>query len=129
MEIKDPLRRWDEITSAVDKRLEHERAILHLGRASPPKAHFAGELRPFQEEGLDYLSRMDGRCLLADEMGLGKTVQALAFLAKHWQTAFPCVVVSPLVTLVNWKRECEKFLRGAAPRDSSQSSLDPLMAH
>ena len=121
--IKDPLNRWKEMTTAVDSRLEHEETILRLGRAEPPRAHFEGELRPFQQEGLDYMTRMEGRCLLADEMGLGKTVQALAFLAAHWQTAFPCVVVSPLVTLVNWKREIDKFLCGAAPRRSEQTAL------
>lgn len=45
---------------------------------------FAGSLKPFQQEGLDWLINLyeNGvNGVLEDEHGLGKTVQALAFLA------------------------------------------------
>jgi len=42
---------------------------------------FHGSLRPFQEEGVEFLVR-HGSAVLADEMGLGKTVQAIA--AADW---------------------------------------------
>lgn len=71
---------------------------------------FRGKLLNFQKEGLDFLIKSSGNALLADEMGLGKTVQTLAYLATEKQ-AFPVLVVSPLVTLNNWQREIEKFLK------------------
>ena len=64
----------------------------------------------FQKEGLDFLLKSSGNALLADEMGLGKTVQTLAYAATEKQT-FPILVVAPLVTLNNWEKEIEKFLK------------------
>lgn len=75
-----------------------------------PGSQFRGKLLNFQKEGLDFLIKSSGNALLADEMGLGKTVQTLAYLAteKH---VFPVLVVAPLVTLKNWQREIDKFLK------------------
>lgn len=50
-------------------------------------------------------------CILADEMGLGKTVQSVVFLehvARH-NIRGPFLVVVPLSTLANWKRELETW--------------------
>ena len=71
---------------------------------------FRGKLLNFQKEGLDFLLKSSGNALLADEMGLGKTVQTLSYAATEKQT-FPILVVAPLVTLNNWEREIEKFLK------------------
>ena len=43
-------------------------------------------------------------------MGLGKTVQTLAYLATE-KSAYPALVIPPLVTLNNWQREIGKFLK------------------
>ena len=75
-----------------------------------PGEQFRGKLLNFQKEGLDFLLKSSGNALLADEMGLGKTVQTLAYLASEKQ-AFPALVVAPLVTLNNWQREIEKFMK------------------
>ena len=75
-----------------------------------PSKQFRGELLDFQREGLDFLMKSSGNALLADEMGLGKTVQTLAYLSKE-KNAFPALVIAPLVTLTNWQREIEKFLK------------------
>ena len=80
-----------------------------LARANPG-SQFRGKLLNFQKEGLDFLIKSSGNALLADEMGLGKTVQTLAYLATEKQ-AFPVLVVAPLVTLKNWQREIDKFLK------------------
>ena len=64
----------------------------------------------FQREGLDFLIKSSGNALLADEMGLGKTVQTLAYISKE-KNSFPALIVAPLVTLTNWQREIEKFLK------------------
>ena len=78
-------------------------------REAEPGPQFLGELLGFQKKGLDFLIKSSGNALLADEMGLGKTVQTLAYLATE-EKPFPALIVSPLVTLGNWRREIEKFL-------------------
>jgi SNF2 family DNA or RNA helicase len=83
--------------------------IEKLRKASPGQ-QFRGNLLDFQREGLDFLLKSYGNALLADEMGLGKTVQTLAYLATEKQT-FPVLIVAPLVTLNNWQREIQKFLK------------------
>ena len=75
-----------------------------------PSKQFRGKLLDFQREGLDFLLKSSGNALLADEMGLGKTVQTLAYLSKE-KNAFPALIIAPLVTLTNWQKEIEKFLK------------------
>ena len=92
---------------------KHPKIILpkteKLERVNPGE-QFRGKLLNFQKEGLDFLLKSSGNALLADEMGLGKTVQTLAYLASEKQ-AFPALVIAPLVTLNNWQREIEKFMK------------------
>lgn len=92
---------------------KHPKIILpkieKLKRVNPGE-QFRGKLLNFQKEGLDFLLKSSGNALLADEMGLGKTVQTLAYLASEKQ-AFPALVIAPLVTLKNWQREIEKFMK------------------
>ncbi|HWP78143.1 MAG: DEAD/DEAH box helicase [Thermoproteota archaeon] len=83
--------------------------IERLNLANPGK-QFKGTLFNFQREGLDFLIKSSGNALLADEMGLGKTIQSLAYLSTE-KDAFPVLIVAPLVTLQNWQREIEKFLK------------------
>jgi superfamily II DNA or RNA helicase len=67
---------------------------------------FVGELRPYQQRGLDWLAfcRDAGLgCVLADDMGLGKTIQALAVIRGK------TLVVSPTSVLFNWLAETTKF--------------------
>jgi superfamily II DNA or RNA helicase len=79
---------------------------------SPPSSSFKGALLPYQQKGVDWLSHLH-RCgfsgLLADEMGLGKTVQVLAFFSRL-RTNLPILIVAPTSLLLNWSRECAKFL-------------------
>lgn len=79
-------------------------------RLANPGKQFKGNLFNFQREGLDFLIKSSGNALLADEMGLGKTIQSLAYLSTE-KNAFPALIVAPLVTLQNWQREIEKFLK------------------
>jgi non-specific serine/threonine protein kinase len=97
---------------------------------------FAGELRPYQERGLGWLSFLGdlglGACL-ADDMGLGKTAQLLALLvdertrgadapareaattkAKTKRRAAtpelaPTLVLCPMSLVGNWQRETARF--------------------
>jgi superfamily II DNA or RNA helicase len=71
-------------------------------------AQLDGELRPYQQRGVDWLAfcRDAGLgCVLADDMGLGKTVQALAVLRAGTRT----LVVSPTSVAFNWLAETKRF--------------------
>lgn len=109
LEIRESDRpRWEEaLEDAREAAVEKERARLLPGSVTPPEGTFAGELMPFQREGLAFLLR-SRRALLADEMGLGKTVQALAFLAAT--AALPALIIAPPHLVRNWQREAERFL-------------------
>ena len=89
-----------------------------------------GELRPYQQTGLDWLAfcRDTGLgCVLADDMGLGKTVQALAAIKGR------TLVVSPTSVLFNWMAETKRFrpeLRIATyhgPRRALDPSADVVL--
>jgi hypothetical protein len=91
----------------------------------PTPASFVGELRPYQQRGLAWLSFLAslglGACL-ADDMGLGKTVQLLALLlAEREQPAngkrrskrlAPTLLICPMSVAGNWEREAERFAPG-----------------
>jgi superfamily II DNA or RNA helicase len=72
---------------------------------------FRGELRPYQQRGLAWLSFLGGLGLgavLADDMGLGKTIQLLALVAAQRGNA-PTLLVCPMSLVGNWQREAERF--------------------
>ncbi|HEY0254715.1 MAG TPA: DEAD/DEAH box helicase, partial [Kofleriaceae bacterium] len=76
--------------------------------AATPARGFVGELRPYQQAGIDWLAfcRQAGLgCVLADDMGLGKTIQALAGLPSGKRV----LVVCPKSVLFNWSAEIAKF--------------------
>jgi SNF2 family DNA or RNA helicase len=89
----------------------------------PAPASFHGELRPYQERGLAWLSFLSDLGLggiLADDMGLGKSVMTLALLAAdrdHGQTgaaaaagtAGPTLLICPMSLVGNWEREAQRF--------------------
>ncbi|CAM0116958.1 SNF2-related protein [Rhabdochlamydiaceae symbiont of Dictyostelium giganteum] len=72
-----------------------------------------GSLRPYQQEGVQWLERLRSMYLngiLADDMGLGKTLQAIVTITqylKHHQK--PVLIVCPTSLVYNWKEECSKF--------------------
>lgn len=72
---------------------------------------FNAQLRPYQQEGYEWLCRCAdggvGACL-ADDMGLGKTVQALALLVRRAALG-PALVVAPASVCRNWTAETAKF--------------------
>ena len=79
--------------------------FVGLPTAKLPKG-FEGELRPYQQLGVDWLAfcRNAGLgCVLADDMGLGKTIQALAVMKGR------TLVVAPKSVLFNWLAEAKKF--------------------
>ena len=77
-----------------------------------PGISFTGSLRPYQQEGVNWLSFLyeyGFHGILADDMGLGKTVQLLAFLSLRTLTS-PCLIVVPTSLIFNWQNEIKKFL-------------------
>ncbi len=74
-------------------------------------------LRPYQHEGVSWLSLLSGLGLgacLADDMGLGKTIQVLSLLLLQQQQSLnsprqPSLLIVPASLLGNWQREAERF--------------------
>jgi SNF2 family DNA or RNA helicase len=88
--------------------------------AIPTPASFEGELRPYQQRGLAWLSFLSGLGLgacLADDMGLGKTPQTLALLlaerelggSRKRKQPGPTLLICPMTVVGNWEREAERF--------------------
>jgi len=77
---------------------------------------FKGELRPYQERGLAWLSFLESVGLggvLADDMGLGKTVQLLALMCGEPPSeGGPTLLVCPMSLVGNWQREAARFAPG-----------------
>jgi SWI/SNF-related matrix-associated actin-dependent regulator of chromatin subfamily A-like protein 1 len=75
-------------------------------------------LRPYQRQGIAQAMKFQ-QCLIGDEMGLGKTLQSIGAIVGL--NAFPCLVVCPASTKLNWQREWHKF------SDKRAMVLDSLM--
>lgn len=93
-----------------------ERLKNFAGIADVPLPHnFQAELRPYQQEGLNWLQFLREYGLagvLADDMGLGKTVQTLAHILVEKQSgrmAGPNLVIAPTSLMVNWYMEAKRF--------------------
>jgi SNF2 family DNA or RNA helicase len=72
---------------------------------------FRGELRPYQQRGLAWLSflgELGLGAVLADDMGLGKTIQLLALIAAK-PGSRPTLLVCPMSLVGNWQREAQRF--------------------
>ncbi len=92
-------------------RLKH----LHTTGHCAPGPGFKGELRDYQQFGLNwmhFLSQTELGGVLADDMGLGKTIQAIAFCSQLKGKA-PVLVVGPTNVIYNWENEIKKFLPSA----------------
>ena len=107
--LPDLARLCEELDEPPPPELDRLRPLLDGFTGIPavaPSAGFVGELRPYQQSGLDWLAfcRNAGLgCVLADDMGLGKTIQALAAIEGK------TLVVSPTSVLFNWLAETRKF--------------------
>ncbi|PIC67952.1 ATP-dependent helicase [Sporosarcina sp. P16a] len=73
------------------------------------------ELRPYQQEGFEWLHFMrDNKfgAVLADDMGLGKTVQLITYLLYVHnlpETDSPSLIICPTSVMGNWQKELERF--------------------
>lgn len=77
----------------------------------PLPANIHAELRPYQEEGYRWMSRLAhwgaGACL-ADDMGLGKTLQSITLMQSRAALG-PQLVLMPTSVLLNWQQELVRF--------------------
>jgi SNF2 family DNA or RNA helicase len=106
---------------------------------------FRGELRPYQERGLAWLSflgELGLGAVLADDMGLGKTIQLLALIASRADSTpaprpasapepLPTLLVCPMSLVGNWQREAARFtpdLRVHVHHGAERLSGDELAA-
>ncbi len=95
----DPQFRKNERLKTFKKLIGDLQSIEEM---EPPKK-FKGELRPYQKNGLFWLSTLSENKLggiLADDMGLGKTVQILALLCGH-KSDHPTLIVAPKSLIFN----------------------------
>ncbi len=106
-----PIHWSDEESRQLAERL---RNLECLPPCAPP-ASLRASLRPYQQQGLDWLQflreyRLGG--ILADDMGLGKTLQTLAHLLLEKASGRadrPSLVVVPTSLTFNWLREARRF--------------------
>ncbi|SFS30531.1 DEAD/DEAH box helicase [Lutibacter maritimus] len=70
-----------------------------------------GSLRPYQGNGVARGLQLK-RFINGDEQGLGKTVQSISTLYvadKQGEETFPCLVICPSSTKINWQREWHQW--------------------
>ncbi len=130
---------WSAITAGswLKEQLAEIRTTKKVNAREANKA-LKGKLRPYQQEGLNWLMMLVrlrlGACL-ADDMGLGKTIQVIALLLHLKQekknSHKPALLVMPASLLANWKSELARFapsLRIALihPSESDRPSLEAL---
>jgi len=105
--------RWfgGEKIRALGKRLRDFQGVADIA----PPALFHGQLRSYQQEGLNWLQFLreyELAGVLADDMGLGKTVQALAHIACEkaaGRLTEPFLVIAPTSLMANWRMEAARF--------------------
>ncbi|MDP3706572.1 MAG: DEAD/DEAH box helicase [Polaromonas sp.] len=105
----------------------------------PVPAGLAASLRPYQQQGLNWLQflRQHGLSgILADDMGLGKTLQTLAHVLVEKQAGrltHPALIVAPVSLMGNWRREAERFTPGLRTLvlhgKERHESADQMAAH
>jgi SNF2-related domain/SNF2 Helicase protein/Helicase conserved C-terminal domain len=97
----------DLLSGHADRRLEPV--------ATPDGFH--GELRPYQERGvawLTFLGRLGLGSVLADDMGLGKSVTTLCLLVgpRGKTEGQPTLLVCPMSVVGHWEHEAARFTPG-----------------
>ncbi|MEZ5183730.1 MAG: DEAD/DEAH box helicase [Acidimicrobiales bacterium] len=120
---------WDELVElgvVAEQSERWERSVAQLRDLQAPQplpapAALEASLRPYQQEGFEWLAFLHANGLggiLADDMGLGKTVQTLA-LCLHVHERAPdarFLVVAPTSVVENWAREAQRFAPGLPVR-------------
>lgn len=84
-------------------------------KSVPVPKGLQAELRPYQQEGLDWLQFLreyELAGILADDMGLGKTIQTLSHILvekENGRLTTPALVIAPTSLMFNWEQESKRF--------------------
>jgi hypothetical protein len=103
------------VAELLGRRDGHASGPTHASPLAAPPG-FVGQLRPYQERGVGWLTFLAecglGACL-ADDMGLGKTIQYIAYLLhrrhRAARLAGPSLLLCPTSVVGNWRHELERF--------------------
>nr|POE76218.1 dna repair protein rad16 [Quercus suber] len=83
---------------------------------APQPTSINRKLKPFQLEGLDWMTRQEKTQykggLLGDEMGMGKTIQAVSLIMSDYPQKEPTLVIVPPVALMQWSTEISEYTDG-----------------
>ena len=116
--------RLADLDAALQLRWLGGERLLQLGNrlrdfhgiaAVPPPPGLDATLRPYQQQGLNWLQflrQYELSGILADDMGLGKTIQTLAHLLVEKASGRadrPSLVIAPTSLMHNWKAEAARF--------------------
>lgn len=105
--------RWQN-AAAIQSYLERFRDGATIPAVTVP-ASFTAILRPYQQQGVDWLQHLREHSLaglLADDMGLGKTAQTIAHITIEEEAGRldrPVLIVVPTSLVPNWTAELGKF--------------------
>ena len=122
----------DDASLALPPSMEERAAAIRdaLSRKVEPPARLTAELRPYQRDGYEWLSRLAaagmGACL-ADDMGLGKTVQVIALLLERAADG-ASLVIAPASVCGNWRNELARFAPTLRPVMAWDEKADAMKA-
>jgi SNF2 family DNA or RNA helicase len=114
LELEDVLTTSWQNAAAIESYVEKFRGEPDILPVELP-ATFKGELRHYQQHGVDWLQHLAGHGLggfLADDMGLGKTAQTIAHITVEHEAGRltnPALIVVPTSLVANWTAELKKF--------------------
>ncbi|XP_039627971.1 E1A-binding protein p400 isoform X7 [Polypterus senegalus] len=117
-DTKNPKKDITEVAAVAELLLPKGSARIVSAVRNAPPFLLHGNLREYQQIGVDWLSNLYRNQLngiLADETGLGKTVQTIAFLAYlaciegNWG---PHLVVVRTCKILNWEMELKRWCPG-----------------
>jgi superfamily II DNA or RNA helicase len=114
LELEDVLATSWQNAAAIEAYVDRFRGEPEIVPVALPDI-FKGELRHYQQEGVDWLQHLASHGLggfLADDMGLGKTAQTIAHITVEFAAGrmkHPALIVVPTSLVANWTAELKKF--------------------
>ena len=99
----------DKVKAVYQEELKRREDLDHIRIQEDMEIVIPGLKLPlfgYQNTGVRFVERANGRALIADSMGLGKTLQAIAYAEyKNLKT----LIICPKTVKTNWVREIQKF--------------------
>jgi len=108
----------------TDNKKEPEK--MRIENISPISIPSTGKnLYPYQNIGVAFIEKKNGRALIADEMGLGKTCQALSWLQLHPEKR-KAIIITPATLKINWQREAKMWISNPKTQVLTGSKIVPI---